>query len=147
LTSLVASYDVRIALADPSCDGADPEDLVVVHHLAGRARICAEVLSGGHLLHLAVAGCLFNDIVREAGSRGIAVTDLVVQARGGFGGEPTTSTGITYSVELAGDAPEEELRRLVADCEQVAAIPHTLRRGTQVQADAVMVRGTAEPDA
>ena len=143
----MARYDVRIALADPSSDGSDPENLVVVHHLAGRARIHAELLSGGHLLHLAVAGCLFNDIVREAGSRGIVVTELVVRAGGGFGGEPTTSTGITYSVELAGDAPEEELRRLVADCEQVAAIPHTLRRGTQVRADTVQVRGTAEPRA
>jgi uncharacterized OsmC-like protein len=139
----VPSYDVHVALADPLCDGADPGSLVVRHHLAGRAEIRAEVLSGGHLLHLAVAGCLFNDIVREASARGIALTDLVVSAGGGFGGEPVASTGITYSVELAGDAPDEELRRLVADCEQDATIPQALRRGTRVEADAVHVRRIA----
>jgi hypothetical protein len=69
--------------------------------------------------------------LREAGVRGIAVTDLRISAEGDFGGDPITSTGITYSIDLAGDAPEDDLRRLVADCEAGAAIPHTLRQGNR----------------
>ena len=140
----MASYDVQISLGDPSSDGVAPDGLVVAHHVAERAEIRAGMLSGGHLLHFAVAGCLFNDILREARARGIAVTDLRVSAEGDFTGEPMISTGITYAVELAADAPEPDLRKLVADCEAAAAIPNTLRVGTQIEADAVRVQ--SKPD-
>jgi putative redox protein len=133
------SFEVRIGLGDPSTDGVDPERFTVTHHLTDRAEIRAEVLSGGHLLHLAVAGCLFNDILREAKSRGITVADLRISAEGDFGGEPLKSTGITYSIDLEGGAAEDDLRRLVADCEAGGAIPHTLRQGAEVQAAAIRV--------
>jgi uncharacterized OsmC-like protein len=139
----MANFDVEIRTADPSSDGLDPGRLVLSHHLTDRAEIHAEVLSGGHLLHLAVAGCLFNDILREAKVRGIDVTDLRIAAGGGFDGDPLKSTGITYSIEIAGDAPEKDLRRLVADCEGPSAIPQTLRQGTEVRADSVEVRSEA----
>jgi uncharacterized OsmC-like protein len=139
----VAGFDAQIRLTDPGSDGEDPAALVVAHHLADRAEIRAEVLSGGHLLHLAVAGCLFNDILREARARGISVTDLRVAADGDFGGDPMISTGITYEVEIAGEAPEADLRRLVADCEAPAAIPQTLRAGTTVGAGSIQVRAAA----
>jgi uncharacterized OsmC-like protein len=135
----VTNFDVEIRLADPSADGLDPERFVVAHHVADRAEIRAEVLSGGHLLHLAVAGCFFNDILRAASARGIAVTDLRISAAGGFDGEPLSSIGISYSIDITGDAPEDVLRRLVADCEAAAAIPITLRQGTEVEADSIRV--------
>lgn len=84
-------------------------------------------------------GCLFDDILREARRRGIAITRLEVSADGGFDGDPVTSTGISYSVDLAGDAAGNELRGLVADCERVAAIPQVLRRGTKVKAGEVRI--------
>jgi putative redox protein len=139
----VSDFDAEIRLADPSSEGVDPEQLVVAHHVADRAEIRAEVLSGGHLLHLAVAGCFFNDILRAAATRGIAVTDLRVSAGGGFEGDPLASTGIAYSIEIAGDASEDDLRGLVADCEAAAAIPITLRQGTPVRADSISVRASA----
>jgi putative redox protein len=138
-----AGFDAEIRLADPGSASGDPAALVVAHHIADRAEIRAEALSGGHLLHLAVAGCLFNDILREARARGIPVTDLRVSADGDFDGDPMISTGITYEVEIAGDAPEADLRRLVADCEAPAAIPHALRAGTTVDAGSIRVRGAS----
>jgi putative redox protein len=140
----MSGFDAQIRLTDPGSDGEDPAGLVVAHHLADRAEIQAEVLSGGHLLHLAVAGCLFNDILREARARGISVTDLRVSADGDFRGEPMISTGITYEVEIAGEAPEADLRRLVADCEAPAAIPQTLRAGTTVDSGSIQVRAAAQ---
>ncbi|HKF80939.1 MAG TPA: OsmC family protein [Thermoleophilaceae bacterium] len=139
----MASYDVRIRLGDSSSAGVDPAKLVLKHHLADRAEVHAEALSGGHLLHLSVAGCLFNAILREARSRGIAVTDLQISAEGDFGGEPSTSTRITYSVDLAGEAPEDELRKLVAECEELVPIPLTLERGARIQAGAIGIRSEA----
>lgn len=133
-------FEVEISLADAAADGVDPASFVVAHHLADRAEIRSDVLSGGHLLHLSVAGCLFNDILREAQARGIAVTDLRISADGDFDGDPPMSTGIAYSIEIAGDAPEDDLRRLVADREAIAAIPLTLRRGAAVEATEITVR-------
>jgi putative redox protein len=138
----VPSFDVQIRMGDPSSDAADPESLVLTHHLTDRAEIQAEVLSGGHLLHLAVAGCLFNDILRAAKGRGIEITDLRISADGGFEGDPLLSTGVSYAIAIAGDAPEEDLRKLVADCEGASAIPLSLRRGIAVDAGPLEVTGT-----
>ena len=77
----MAGFEAQIGLTDPASDGADPAALVVAHHVADRAEIRAEALSGGHLLHLAVAGCLFNDILREARAREIAGEPTCVSRR------------------------------------------------------------------
>ena len=137
----MSDFDVAISLADQDGDAISPDGLVVEHHLTDRARIDAAALSGGHLLHLAVAGCFFNDILRAAAAKGIQITDLRVEATGGFEGEPLLSTGMTYSIEIAGDAGEAELRELVRDVEAAAAIPLTLRDGVSVEADEISARG------
>ena len=40
--------------------------------------------SGAHLLHLAAAGCVLNDIYREAATLDIQIDGLRVSAAGGF---------------------------------------------------------------
>ena len=40
--------------------------------------------TGGHLLHLAAAGCVLNDVYREATALGIEVKGVRVSAAGGF---------------------------------------------------------------
>ena len=40
--------------------------------------------TGAHLLHLAVAGCVLNDVFREAERLGIIVHGVRVTASGGF---------------------------------------------------------------
>lgn len=135
----MAGYGIAIRMAEPTAPGSPPDGLVLQYHLTDRVQLDAEFLSGGHLLHLAVAGCLLNDILREARRRGIALTRLEVTADGAFAGQPATSTGIAYAVAIAGDAPDDELRTLVADCERDASIPLTLRQGTTVTGGDVLV--------
>ena len=137
----MAGYGIAIRMAEAEAPGVRPDGVIFNHHLTDRVQVSAESLSGGHLLHLAVAGCLFNDILREAANRGITLTKLEVRADGGFAGDPPTSTGITYSVDLAAAAPDAELRQLVADCERVAIIPQVLRDGTQVKLREIRVSG------
>jgi putative redox protein len=139
----MGAFEAEIRMADPAADGADPNGLVLRHHLTNRAQLQADVLSGGHLLHLAVAGCFFNDILRAAGARDIAITDLRISADGGFEGDPLLSTGIRYSIEIAGDASEEELRELVRNVEEKAAIPRTLEQGVNVEPEELTVRGSS----
>jgi putative redox protein len=101
--------------------------------------------NGGELLHLAVAGCVSNDLFREAARRGIELTRVVITADGGFSGQPPVSNGISYSVEVEGRAADEDLRALVRHVDEIAEIPNSLRRGTEVQLGHVAVRspGTA----
>jgi organic hydroperoxide reductase OsmC/OhrA len=95
--------------------------------------------NGGQLLHLAVAGCVSNDLFREAAKRGITLTRVVVTVDGGYGGDPATSTGIAYSVEVAGPASESDLVALVNHVDVIAEIPNSLRQGTPVTLDRISV--------
>ena len=89
--------------------------------------------NGGQLLYLAVAGCVSNDIFREAQAVGIELTSVRVRVRGDFSGDPPVSEAIEYEVELEGDAPGERLDELVARVDRIAEIPNSLRGGTEVK--------------
>ena len=88
--------------------------------------------NGGQLLNLAVAGCISNDLFREAAARGIRLTRVRVVADSDYQGKPATSTPIEYRVEISGDASREDLDELVAHVDAIAEIPNSLRRGTEV---------------
>lgn len=89
--------------------------------------------NGGELLHLAVAGCVSNDLYREARAQGIKLTRVAISARGPFSGSPAVSSGVEYSVEVWGEASAATLRALVAHVDSIAEIPSSLRRGTSVR--------------
>jgi uncharacterized OsmC-like protein len=59
--------------------------------------------TGGHLLHLAAAGCVLNDVYREAAALGIEVKGVRVRASGGFDTGTWKSTGVSYSVDVSSD--------------------------------------------
>jgi len=88
--------------------------------------------NGGQLLHLAVAGCVSNDLFREAARRGVVLHKVRVSVDGDFEGDPAISTGIRYRVEIEGDAPRAELDDLVELVDRIAEIPNSLRAGTPV---------------
>ncbi|MBM0229897.1 MULTISPECIES: OsmC family protein [Micromonospora] len=100
--------------------------------------------NGGQLLHLAVAGCVSNDLFREARAAGIVLHRVEVTVHGDFDGDPPTSTGISYDVLVDGDAPPARLRELVDRVDTIAEIPNSLRRGTDVRLRHRQVLG--EPD-
>jgi putative redox protein len=101
--------------------------------------------SGGELLHLAVAGCVSNDLFREAAQRGIELTRVVVTADGGFAGQPAMSTGVSYSVQIEGDATDADLRALVRHVDEIAEIPNSLRNGTRVRLQDATVSSRLRP--
>lgn len=89
--------------------------------------------TGGHLLHLAAAGCVLNDIYREAVALGLELNGVRVTAAGTFDTTTWRSAGIDYTVELSSDAPAGELARLLAIVDDVAEIPQVIRAGAPVQ--------------
>ena len=88
--------------------------------------------NGGQLLNLAVAGCVSNDLFREAAKRGIVVDQVRVTVTCDYEGDPAVATPIEYEVEIEGDADADELERLVRYTDSIAEIPNSLRRGTEV---------------
>ncbi|WP_026211672.1 OsmC family protein [Longispora albida] len=95
--------------------------------------------NGGQLLYLAVAGCVSNDLFREAAAAGITLERVHVRVHGDFTGDPAVSAPIQYEVELSGDAPADRLRELVDHVDAIAEIPNSLRGGTRVHLSAVTV--------
>ena len=89
--------------------------------------------NGGQLLYLAVAGCISNDLFREAQAVGIELSSVRVKVSGDFVGEPAVSDEIRYEVEVAGDAAEDRLRALIDQVDEIAEIPNSLRQGTHVR--------------
>jgi uncharacterized OsmC-like protein len=89
--------------------------------------------TGGHLLHLAAAGCVLNDVYREAAALGVELKGVRVTAAGGFDTATWQSTGIDYSVEVSSDAPADELARLLEAVDDVAEIPRAIRAGAIVR--------------
>ncbi|WBB69497.1 OsmC family protein [Micromonospora sp. WMMD812] len=97
--------------------------------------------NGGQLLYLAVAGCVSNDLFREAAALGIDLQRVEVTVRGDFTGDPAVSTEVTYDVRVEGDAPTDELRELVDRVDAIAEIPNSLRGGTAVRLRRAEVSG------
>jgi organic hydroperoxide reductase OsmC/OhrA len=93
--------------------------------------------NGGQLLYLAVAGCISNDLFREAAVAGIALTRVRVAVHGDFAGQPVVSQEISYEVEIDGETEPERLRALVEHVDAIAEIPNSLRAGTPVRLAAV----------
>ncbi|SCG64703.1 OsmC family protein [Micromonospora humi] len=89
--------------------------------------------TGAHLLHVAAAGCVLNDVYREAGELGIRIDGVRVTASGGFDPQTWASTGITYQVELRSPASADERDRLLQRVDEVAEIPRALRAGAPVR--------------
>jgi len=116
---------------------ADPFTLVVDRPVEGGGGGLG--FNGGRLLYLAVAGCISNDLFREARAAGIELSSVRVKVTGDFMGEPAVSDEIQYEVEVEGDAPVEQLRTLVEQVDEIAEIPNSLRQGTSVRLTATKV--------
>jgi uncharacterized OsmC-like protein len=89
--------------------------------------------TGAHLLHLAAAGCVLNDLYREAAARGIELKGARVTAAGGFDTMTWQSTGIGYCVQISSDAPAGDPADLLEAVDEVAEIPRAIRAGAAVR--------------
>src|SRR6186997_2484851 len=95
--------EVRNVAGEPAAVGsAGPHTLVVDRPADGGGRGVG--FNGGQLLYLAVAGCVSNDLFREAAADGISLTRVQVTVRGEFSGEPAVSDEVSYDVEIDGNA-------------------------------------------
>jgi putative redox protein len=137
----VAGYQVKTISVDgrtTALGSAGPFTLVVDR--AAEAGGGGQGFNGGQLLNLAVAGCISNDLFRDAARAGIILHRVEVTVQSDYVGDPGVSTPIEYDVELDGDASEDALRNLVQRVDEIAEIPNSLRRGTEVHLQSVSTR-------
>jgi uncharacterized OsmC-like protein len=115
-------------LRDPA-----PDAVSFPHQWTAEGVTVQAAFTGAHLLHLAAAGCVLNDVYREAARLGLPVHGARVTASGGFDGETWRSTGITYAVEVDSDSSQPDLGNLLAAVDAVAEIPKAIRLGATVE--------------
>ena len=133
----MSEFRATIRTTENASDAGGTGAWVVDHHLTEQAAIDVEYLSGGHLLHLAVAGCLFNDLLREAANRGITVHHLAVSAWGDF--DQDGSRGVEYAIDIRSADDRSVVERLIGDIEADATIPKALRTGVPVNGARITV--------
>jgi len=113
---------------------ADSDRAVRFPHRWTAEGVTAEAdFTGAHLLHLAAAGCVLNDVYREAAASGVPIDGVRVRAEGGFDTGTWASHGITYHVDLDSSASAAALAELLERVDEVAEIPRALRAGTTVR--------------
>lgn len=130
----MGAYDVESVSLDgtPTAIGsAGPFTVVFDRPLEGGGG--GKGFNGGQLLNLAVAGCVSNDMFREAARLGLHLRRVTVRVSSDYVGDPAVSSPITYAVSVESDAPAEEIDRLIAHVDRIAEIPNSLRAGTEVR--------------
>ena len=123
----------RVVVGAGTLRSSDPAAVRFPHRWTpGGVTVLGE-FTGAHLLHLAAAGCVLNDLYREAPGLGIGLAGVRVTARGGFDPATWSSVGIEYAVELDGDGSPDEVAALLDVVDRVAEIPRAIRAGAPVR--------------
>jgi len=126
----VSEYEVVVGAGSLRSDSAE---VVVLPHRWTPGGVTVEAsFTGAHLLHLAVAGCVLNDVYREAHELAIPVDGVRVTASGDFDTAVWASTGIDYAVEVDARATPGEIDALLRRVDEVAEIPRAVRAGAAV---------------
>lgn len=122
----------EVVAAAGSFRQANPGAMTFPHKWTPQGVTVHAEFTGAHLLHLAAAGCVLNDIYREADAMGLHIDGVRVTASGGFDTTTWASTGITYTVQLDSPAPAADLSHLLQSVDDVAEIPRAIRAGATV---------------
>jgi uncharacterized OsmC-like protein len=127
----MGEFDVVVAAG--TLRSTEPDVVTFAHRWTPGGVTVQAAFTGAHLLHLAAAGCVLNDVYREAERLGITIHGVRVHAWGGFDTESWQSTGIGYDVEVDSPAPAKGVDALLAAVDAVAEIPRAIRAGAPVR--------------
>jgi uncharacterized OsmC-like protein len=122
----------EVVVGAGSLRSADEHAVRFPHRWTAEGVTVESDFTGAHLFHLSIAGCVLNDLYREAGPIGIRLDGVRVRASGHFD-DAWASTGITYAVELDTTADGQDVSRLLDAVDTMAEIPRAVRAGTGVR--------------
>jgi uncharacterized OsmC-like protein len=125
--------DFEVVVAAGVLSSGSAEAVRFPHRWTPEGVTVEATFTGAHLLHLAAAGCVLNDVYREAERLGLPVRGVRVTASGGFDTDSWRSTGIRYVVQIDSPASADELEAVLAAVDSVAEIPRSIRAGASVE--------------
>ena len=128
----VPAADFEVVVSAGALRPAGDAGVAMAHRWTDGGVVVEASFTGAHLYLLAAAGCVLNDLYREAEPLGIAIDGARVRATGGFDSVTWASTGIEYDVELSSAASAQDVEHLLRVVDDVAEIPKALRAGTTV---------------
>ena len=138
-TSGLGGHAARVRRLAVTGTAQPTNQIAVVHHRTPEVEWSIDSGTGGHMLHLALAQCVFNNLLRMAGERGVTLDDVSVVADGEFNREGTASTGIECTIELSGSAEGAELTELAEAAFLDSTVAAVLRRGGPVELGSIRV--------
>jgi uncharacterized OsmC-like protein len=125
--------DFEVVVGAGTLRSADDAAVGFPHRWTEGGVTVQSAFTGAHLLHLAVAGCVLNDVYREAVRLGLQVHGVRVRADGDFDTTTWASTGISYAIEVDSPEPAGDIDALLTTVEEVAEIPRSVRSGGVVK--------------
>jgi uncharacterized OsmC-like protein len=125
--------DFSVVVGAGTLRSGTPDAVTFPHQWTSHGVTVDASFTGAHLLHLAAAGCVLNDVYREAGTLGVDVRGVRVSATGEFEPDSWRSTGIRYSVRVDTTASADEVDGLLRRVDAVAEIPKAIRAGARVE--------------
>ncbi|WP_367188080.1 ABC transporter ATP-binding protein [Cellulomonas sp. 73-92] len=131
--TMTAMADYQVVVAAGTLRSAAAGAVPWPHRWTAEGVTVEADFTGAHLLHLAAAGCVLNDVFREAQRLGTPVHGVRVTASGGFDSETWRSTGVTYAVDVDSPANPDDVAALLRAVDAVAEIPKALRAGASVE--------------
>lgn len=129
----MAQAEYEVVTSAGSLRPAPGFGIVMAHRWTSDGVVVEADFTGAHLYVLSAAGCVLNDLYREAERLGIGVRGARVRARSGFDPSTWSSTGIEYEVEVDSPADTAQVEHLLGVVDAVAEIPKALRTGTTVR--------------
>lgn len=130
---IVDMGEFRVVVGAGSMRSESPDAVHFPHQWTADGVTVDAAFTGAHLLHLAAAGCVLNDVYREAERLQIRLHGVRVTAAGGFDTNTWRSTGISYAVEVDTAAPPTQVATLLGVVDSVAEIPKAVRAGAPVE--------------
>jgi uncharacterized OsmC-like protein len=133
----VGLVEVEVVVSAGSLRPRASGGVVMPHAWTPDGVVIESAFTGAHLLLLAPAGCVLNDVYREAAALEIDIDGVMVRASGALDTTTWESNGVRYQVEVDSPASDEVIDELLGVVDDVAEIPKTLRAGTTVTRSAL----------
>ncbi len=125
--------DVKVKLVDGTMGvaSAGPHAIVVDRSLANDGTYLGMV--GGELLLSAVGTCLMTTLVGAARKRQIELTRVEFRVSGIHENAPSRYTSIDVEAIVEGDAPRQEIDKLLMIAERACTVSNTISRSAPIR--------------
>ena len=128
----MATLDVRVRMVEgPMSVASGRGHAVVIDRPLDKGGTDLGFL-GGELLLASEGGCFLSNLVAAAKAREITLDRVNVTVRGTQADAPPRFSAIALEVEIASDAADDEIAKLLRIAERGCIVSNTLRQGTEL---------------